>query len=89
MRSPGFPLATPFQGTLKYSGAYVRLAGCLHFNRIVKRIFAICEVDFLLVTIKNDSTRSLRTKQSDGKYVRFFYSETSFILHEKMKISLL
>lgn len=32
MRSPGFPLATPFQGTLKYSGAYVRLAGCLVDN---------------------------------------------------------
>ena len=32
MRSPGFPLATPFQGTLKYSGAYVRPAGCLVDN---------------------------------------------------------
>ena len=32
MRSPGFPLATPFQGTLKYSGAYVRLVGCLVDN---------------------------------------------------------
>ena len=32
MRSPGFPLATPFQGTLKHSGAYVRLAGCLVDN---------------------------------------------------------
>ena len=39
---------------------------------------------FLLVTIKYDSTRSLRIKQSDGKYVRFSYAETSFDLHKKV-----
>ena len=39
--------------------------------------------------ISKSSTRSLRIEQSDGKFVRFLSSETSFILHEKMKISLL
>ena len=28
LRSPGFPLATPFQGTLEHSGAYVRPGVC-------------------------------------------------------------
>ena len=44
---------------------------------------------FLLVTIKYDSTRSLRIKQSDGKCARFSYAGTSFILHGKLKMSLL
>lgn len=44
---------------------------------------------FLLVTIKHNSTKSLRIKQSDGKCVRFSYAGTSFILHEKLKKSLL
>jgi hypothetical protein len=37
---------------------------------------------FLMVTMKYDNTRSLRIKQSDGKYVRLSYAGTSFNLHE-------
>ena len=36
-----------------------------------------------------DNTRSLRIKQSDGKYVRFGYAGTSFIVLEKQRMSLL
>jgi hypothetical protein len=42
-----------------------------------------------MVTKPYDNTRGLRIKQSDGKYVRFLYAKTSFILPEKWKISLL
>ena len=44
---------------------------------------------FSIVTIRHDNTRSLRIKQSDGKYVRLPYAGTSFILTEKLKNSLL
>ena len=37
---------------------------------------------YLIVTIRHDNTRSLRIKQSDGKYVRLSYAGTSFNLHE-------
>ena len=37
---------------------------------------------YFMVTIKHDNTRSLRIKQSDEKYVRLSYAETSFNLHE-------
>jgi len=36
-----------------------------------------------MVTKPYDNTRGLRIKQSDGKYVRFLYAKTSFILPEK------
>lgn len=38
---------------------------------------------YFRATRKYDNTRSLRIKQSDGKYVRLLYAKTSFILHEK------
>ena len=41
------------------------------------------------VTKQYDNTRSLRIKQSDGKYIRFHYAGTSFILIEKWEISLI
>ena len=44
---------------------------------------------YFTVTKPYDNTRGLRIKQSDGKYVRFLYAKTSFILPEKWKISLL
>ena len=37
---------------------------------------------YLIVTIKHDNTRSLRIKQSEGKYVRLSYAGTTFNLHE-------
>ena len=43
----------------------------------------------LTVTIHYDNTKSLRIKQSDGKYVRFIYAETLFILKEISEKSLL
>ena len=33
-----------------------------------------------MVTKPYDNTRGLRIKQSDGKYVRFLYAKTSFIM---------
>nr|DAS42546.1 MAG TPA: hypothetical protein [Caudoviricetes sp.] len=44
---------------------------------------------YFRATRKYDNTRSLRIKQSDGKYVRFGYAETSFNLLEKQRMSLL
>ena len=43
----------------------------------------------LTVTIHYDNTKSLRIKQSDGKYVRFIYAEALFILTEMLEKSLL
>lgn len=45
---------------------------------------------FRFMVIKSyDNKRSLMITQSDGKYIRFCYTEASFILHEKWEISLL
>lgn len=44
---------------------------------------------YFTVTKPYDNTRGLRIKQSDGKYVRFGYAETSFNLLEKQRMSLL
>lgn len=35
---------------------------------------------YFMVTKLYDNTRGLRIKQSDGKYVRFPYAKTSFIM---------
>ena len=43
----------------------------------------------LTVTIHYDNTKSLRIKQSDGKYVRYIYAGTLFILTEMLEKSLL
>lgn len=43
----------------------------------------------LIVTISYDNTMDPRIKQSDGKYVRYFYSGTLFILQKTAEISLL
>ena len=44
---------------------------------------------YFRATRKYDNTRSLRIKQSDGKYVRFGYAETSFnLLEESVKLFL-
>lgn len=46
---------------------------------LVGEISAFCFV----VTKTYDNTKGLGIKQSDGKYVRFCYAKTSFILLEK------
>lgn len=67
--------------------------GCSVSYVLVKAEVKLWSGRFLLfnymVTKQYDNTRSLRIKQSDGKYVRSQYAGAFFILLEKQEISLL
>lgn len=77
---------------IRFNGYHNSIHGLYHVVGVGGRVQTLVGENpafLLIVTISYDTTMGPRIKQSDGKYVRYFYSGTLFILQKTAEISLL